>query len=131
MLDTGADMPVWCSGIEYLQYLYDAKELTEMFLLGGFGEGFTEVNVYEIHDFKLGDVVFRNLQVAIDHKRRFAYDIILSNTMLSKMDYSIINRNVDESSLRIMYDNAVYSTGIVRHEPDHEYVKRIYSFSEK
>ena len=131
LFDTGADMPVWCSGIDYLKYLFDGiKEIDGIFLLGGFGEGYSKVSVYEIQGFKLGSIYYKCLQLAVDDKARFSYDLILSNTMFSKMDYEFRNRDSDSPTLRITYDNEIYATGLKRYSKDKGIIERIYSFSE-
>lgn len=129
LFDTGADTPVWCSGWEYFNFLYpDNYKVHGKFLLGGFGDGVSVVDMYVIPQFQIGNILFKQFHVAIDCHRRFAWDLVLSYTIFSKMDYTILNRNRNIPLLRVEHDRALYGTGIVMYEKDKEYVERIFSF---
>lgn len=129
LFDTGADTPVWCSGLDYFKFLYpDSTKARGNFLLGGFGRGATSVEMYVIPEFKIGDITYRQFYVAIDTDRRFAWDLVLSYTLFTKMDYSNLNRNRDTPVIKIIHDREIYATCITVYQKDTNYVERIFSF---
>lgn len=131
MFDTGSDTPVWCSGIEYFIALFpNSYAVDPQFLLGGFGQGVSEVPIYIVPEFRIEKIVFKNFHVAIDVKRRFSWDLVLSYTMFSKMDYSILNTVENAPILRFMYERDIYGTGIVPYDRNPQYADRIFSFVE-
>lgn len=130
MLDTGADIPVWCAGLETLKLLYPNSYKSDgIFLLGGFGKGITKVDMYVIPEFTIGTLTFKNLNIAVLDKRRFSWDVILSYTMFTKMDYFILNRNQDTPLLQIVFDKECYYTGIHHHVKERHYVDKLYVFT--
>jgi len=65
MLDTGADMPVWCGSEGLLKIVFPQAERTDKkFLLSGFGRKPEVVDIYKIPEFtiKAGNeiLVFQN-----------------------------------------------------------------------
>ena len=67
LFDTGADTPVWCSGLDYFKFLYpDSYKVRGKFLLGGFGEGVSAVDVYVIPLFCIGNITYKQFYVAVD-----------------------------------------------------------------
>lgn len=129
MFDTGADTPVWCSGVDYFKTLFpDSEKVDGIFLLGGFGSGASRADMYMIPEFELFNIKFKKFFVAMSDKRRFSYDLILSYTLFSKMDYSILNRNQNTPTMKIIFDNRDYFTGIRWHHD--KYIQRIYSFTQ-
>lgn len=56
MLDTGADMPVWCGSQEMFHKAFpNARVDSHFYELGGFGKGSENVNVYEVKNFAIYD----------------------------------------------------------------------------
>lgn len=101
MLDTGADMPVWCGSEGLLKIVFPTVQLVDKkFLLSGFGRKPKMVEVYKIPEFmiKAGDdcLTFQNLYMASSFGRNFGCDLILSATMFSHMDYSILKAGLEE-----------------------------------
>lgn len=121
LVDTGARVPVWCSGEkELLSYYPSCQKQNAIFILSGFGKGYEIANVYTIPDFILSDgkskIVFKNLVVAVIDKD-FSIDLILSYTMFNKMNISIdtfSNRNsfhnVDPN-FKVASQKSVYNVG--------------------
>lgn len=114
MLDTGAEIPVWCGNESLLSIFFPYKELVrEKFPLGGFGKGYDKVDVYRIPLFRLGVdlrnfVVFKDLHIAVSYNRNFGCNLILSSTMFSRFDYYVLNRGLSNSVLKLVYDDDVY-----------------------
>ena len=67
LLDTGADMPVWCGSEGLLKIVFPKVELIDKkFLLGGFGRKAEMVDVYKISKFFI-----RNGEDAEDTIKRY------------------------------------------------------------
>ena len=115
LFDTGAHLPVWCSGAELFAKVFPEAQKTEQKThLSGFGEGETEAGVFIIPTFTLqaDETVYRikNLYVAVVDYDRIRFDFILSSTMFSKTDYTISN---SKKSLKILFDREeLYCTPI-------------------
>lgn len=100
LLDTGAMIPVWCSGETDLLNIYpNARKLNCAYILHGFGKGYEIADVYTIPDFILSDgkstIHYINFIIAVANKD-FSFDMVLSYTMFNKMNVSIntfTNRN--------------------------------------
>ncbi len=111
LMDTGAHMPVWCSGEElFLLSFPKAEKTTAITHLSGFGSGQIDAVIYRIPEFALGDnktgrYMIRNLFVAVADYDRIGFDFILSATMFAKADYTISNA---EKTLVICYDKEVF-----------------------
>lgn len=134
LLDTGADMPVWCGSEGLLKIVFPKVELMDKkFLLGGFGRKAEMVDIYKIPKFFIRNgedvLTFQNLYIASSFDRNFGCDLILSATMFSRMDYSILNRLDSSSRLRIEYDRDVYYTQMILNQQRTEVVERIFSFA--
>lgn len=134
MLDTGADMPVWCGSEGLLKIVFPKVQLIDKkFLLSGFGRKPEMVRVYKIPEFMIKtedkSLTFQNLYVASSFGRNFGCDLILSATMFSHMDYSILNRKKETSVLEITYDRDVYYTQLIPNQRRTDLVEKIFSFS--
>ena len=108
LYDSGAQIPVWCSGKRvFLKTFPDAKLLDLKCKVTGFGKEPEEGDVYEIPLFELSDdtVSFqiKNLLVVELPKLYTGFNMIISETMLSKTDTTTIRRN--GRILQISFDN--------------------------
>jgi hypothetical protein len=100
LIDTGANMPVWCTGENTFKQCYeDAIMMSSVCILKGFGKDYEVCNVYNIPYFRLSDgnktIVFKNLPIAV-LERDYAFELIISNTMINQLNFSIntfIKRN--------------------------------------
>jgi hypothetical protein len=93
LVDTGANMPVWCTGENTFKQCYeDASQLQGISILKGFGKGYEICNVYSIPNFKLSDgnntIIYKNLPIAV-LSRDYAFELIISNTMINHLNFSI------------------------------------------
>ena len=134
MLDTGADIPVWCGSEGLLKIVFPTVQLIDKkFLLSGFGRKPEMVGVYKIPEFMIKkedeNLTFQNLYIASSFGRNFGCDLILSATMFSHMDYSILNRKKETPVLEITYDRDVYYTQLIPNQRRTDFVEKIFSFS--
>lgn len=89
MLDTGAAIPVWCSGVKQLNktfpsavYKPDLKTI-----LSGFGTGFQVANVYYIPEIEFNNsygnfMRFTEFYLPVVERRTFGADLIFPSAML-------------------------------------------------
>ena len=94
LLDTGADVPVWCKGISELRDIApDAEIIEDKFLLGGFGVGAEVVDVYRLGTFSLFDgtntLCFHNLIVAVTNRPMMDVDFVLPLSIFRKGQINI------------------------------------------
>lgn len=134
MLDTGADMPVWCGSEGLLKIVFPKVELVDKkFLLSGFGRKPEVADIYKIPEFIIrtekDNLIFKNLFMASSFGRNFGCDLILSATMFKHMDYSILNRKKNSSVLEITYDRDVYYTQLIPNLRRSDFIEKIFSFS--
>lgn len=119
LFDTGATMPVWCQSEEVFKDIFpNAVRQKQQAILSGFGKIATKVDVYKIPEFHLSDgnseIVFKNLLVVASFDRDFGCDLILSYTMFTKTDYSILNFNRKIPLLQIKSDrDEFYATPVM------------------
>ena len=109
MYDSGAQMPVWCSGDKLLLQAYPQSERTKYLCeISGFGKEAETCPVYLIPEFKLAidDVEYKikNLMVAELEKPFIGCDFLLSETMFSKAD--TLTKRRGKRELQIIYDNS-------------------------
>lgn len=93
LIDTGARVPVWCSGEQLLKVYYPkCNKQDAIFILRGFGNGYEVANVYLIPEFILSDgknsIHYSNMLIAVT-ERDYSFDFILSYNMFHKMNISI------------------------------------------
>lgn len=146
LFDTGASTPVWCSGgARFIRKFPSAKKMNYKFLLTGFGRSEEELlkfmknpnsnefqnyfaDVYSIPDFVLtakeGQIIWKNLNVAVTDRRFSGVHMILPYTMFGGMKLSF-NQGctnpeiIIESSKAIKYTyvklNNNFSGSILQH----------------
>lgn len=114
LIDSGADMPVWCSTETLLKSQFTVKKLDKKTYIGGFGGGGAYHDVYSIDKFTLMDgnntLTIHNLLVAFIPNVNFACDLILSASVFdTKIDYSIYTRD-SRRYIELRYDKEEYVT---------------------
>jgi hypothetical protein len=116
LFDTGADTCVFTRGSEQLLEIFpNAKERTDVkIILGGFGKEPEIVKVYTISELVIRDtysvdksVTFKNVDVACCY-RDMRSDLIISASILLKVDYNIHNRIVSDRHIELICDDDVY-----------------------
>lgn len=108
MYDSGAQIPVWCTGKDLLLDAFPTATETELSCeISGFGKENETGRVYEIPLFDLndGETHFRieKLMVVELFKPFIGCDFLLSETMLSKTDTTTIRR--EKRSFNISYSD--------------------------
>ena len=103
LIDTGASITTWVKGVQSFQAVFpDAKKMDDTeALIRGFGGSGEVADVYIIPEFVLRDeadktVIFHNLPVIVV-KRDYSFNMILSYTLLNKMNFNHIAYS-DENS---------------------------------
>ena len=86
LLDTGALFPVWTSDGELLKQLGARLEKEEVYF-GGFG-GKAKGSLYRV-DFRIGQLIFKDMPIVATDMKDLNCHLILSATMFDKMVYEI------------------------------------------
>lgn len=95
MLDSGASMPVWCSGAELLQRTFpEALQETDMkSLLSGFGKGVEVADVYYLPKMELYDgscsIIFQKVYLPIVKRDNFGANLILPSSIFKSANILI------------------------------------------
>lgn len=90
MLDSGAGVPVWCTGKDSLTRIFPTAVYKESYknLLGGFGAVFQAVKVYYIPKVELSNgensIIFEDFYLPVSVKRNFGVDLILPTSMIKE-----------------------------------------------
>lgn len=90
MLDSGAGIPVWCTGKDSLIRTFPTAVCRDSYknLLGGFGAVFQAVKVYYIPkiEFSNGDtsIIFEDFYLPVSVKRNFGVDLILPTSIIKE-----------------------------------------------
>lgn len=93
LVDTGAYLAIWCSGLAEFLVKYPNSVYTNMIaLVGGFGSGTNVGYVYKIPEFILSDgknaVHYHNFIIAVIDKD-FSFDLILGYSVFNTANMSI------------------------------------------
>lgn len=117
MLDTGADIPVFCKGIELFEEWtkdMDGVKLFKASSIGGFGKETEDTVLYNIPFFRLADdknvITYNNMKIAVILKPEIPCDIILSASLFTKMKYTI-DCLCKPHSLKIEAEKDTYGVG--------------------
>ncbi|MCI9078297.1 MAG: hypothetical protein HFH68_05135 [Lachnospiraceae bacterium] len=91
----------------------EAQQTDYYTFISGFGSGYHTASIWKIPEIILSDrrkrdrIIINNLLVAVVPDKIFSFQMILSNTVFSKADYSIINR-AHKRILKIKTDRDIY-----------------------
>lgn len=117
MLDTGADIPVFCKGTQLFKALTKEMKGVSEFkdsLISGFGKNVEKTMLWNIDDFKLSDqsksILYKGMKIAVVNKPNIPCDMILSASMFMKMKY-VIDCSSIKHSLTILADRDTYGVG--------------------
>ncbi len=138
LFDTGADTPVFTLGDRALCKYFPKAQLQSDFtyILSGFGKGMETASVYKIpeliikSDFDDDYIRFNNLYIASCFRPAIAYPFILSATMFSHMNYTIVNEGTEAKCIKIQHDKSVYNISAVCSKADDTKLTKICSFIE-
>ncbi len=75
-------------------------------------------------------IQFHDLYIASCFRPAIAYPFILSATMFSHMNYTVINDGKEAKCMEIQHSKQVYHIGIVNSRLDNTKLVKIYSFVE-
>lgn len=117
MLDTGADVPVFCQGTllfkEFVKGMDGVSEFKHL-RIGGFGKIDETTMVWNMDDFILSDkcnsICYKGMKIAVIDKPNVPCDMILSASMFMKMKY-IIDCSSRKHKLTIVADRNMFGTG--------------------
>ena len=117
MYDSGARIPIWCSGEDLLKKAFpDAVQQNMKCMVSGFGEGAEEGAVYMIPEFRLESdsavFIIRSLYIVALNKPSIGCDFILSETMFMKSDTYTYRR--DKRELHIVFDQSEFHCTPIR-----------------
>ncbi len=84
LMDTGARFPVWCASGELLKEQYDCTLVKENVSFSGFG-GMARGNLYKIHSFEFGKLMFPYLPVIVCEDDEFDCAMLVSAPMFDKL----------------------------------------------
>lgn len=117
MLDTGADIPVFCKGTELFKEIVKEMEGVSEFkdsLIGGFGKTDESTMLWNIDNFVLSDktssIAYREMKIAVIHKPKIPCDMILSASMFMKMKCQLDCLS-EKHALTIIADREIYGVG--------------------
>lgn len=119
MLDTGADIPVFCKGTALFREFI--KEMQGVMVtefkqssIGGFGKADESTMLWNMDDFVLSDqnedITYKAMKIAVMNKPKIPCDLILSASMFMKMKYTI-DCSSNKHELVIMADRNTYGVG--------------------
>ena len=119
MYDSGARVPVWCTGERLLCKAYPRAVKTSLTSnITGFGSGSEKGEVYLIPEFDISDdksrLMIHNLSVVNISKPNIGCDFLISETMFSKADTITLRRNKRE--LQIIFDDREYYCTAIRRD---------------
>ena len=111
LIDSGADIPVWCTDIRILKQVMRAQLCEDCFtLLSGFGgHGESCVPVYKIPDFPIShEFIFKNMRTAFSaEQQNNKYDIILPLNLFSNCNifFHVSSQcKIDEIRMHSLYE---------------------------
>lgn len=119
MLDTGADIPVFCKGAAlFREFIKEMQGVTiaefKPSSIGGFGKTDESTMLWNMDDFVLSDqndsITYKAMKIAVMNKPKIPCDLILSASMFMKMKYTIDCAS-DKHELVITADRNTYGVG--------------------
>lgn len=87
LIDTGAIIPMTNFSPEVLTILYNAELVSKNKSIGGI-EGKSNGDIYTLHNFKVGPLNFKKLDVFVPYNRDFRFAFLLSASMFHGLKYS-------------------------------------------
>ena len=86
LIDTGAVVPIFSIYTELLEKYFKTKKILEDTSVGGIG-GSANGSVYSIAEFKIGELIFENIEVFVPRKPAIRFPISLSASLFRGMDF--------------------------------------------
>lgn len=125
LIDSGADIPVWCKSLELFQLCFPKAVFFKDTAIRGFGKGAEECSIYLVDDLALCDqndnrMNFKRFKVAVLDKPSIPCELILSITLFSKME-CLFDYRSHPPQISIVGDKDEYGVGIYQ-DTDSVYV---------
>lgn len=132
MLDSGASIPVWCSGERTLKLAFPQAELRGKLkgLLSGFGKGFEMVDVYYIPRVVISSgqqvIVFNQTYLPVVNKDSFGANLILPSSIFKNANILIAQmQSLPEKQLILQSNNLWYTMKYTKYVLDAEVIRRL------
>lgn len=119
MLDTGADIPVFCKGASlFSEFIKEMQGVAvtefKQSRIGDFGKTDESTMLWNMDKFVLSDqresITYKAMKIAVMNKPKIPCDLILSASILMKMKYTI-DCSSDKHELVILADRNTYGVG--------------------
>lgn len=139
MIDTGANVPIWFMGEDYLKLWYPSAYKTEkLTIIHGLGEKpLLDVPVWIIPEFSLTDdfgevLVFHNLFIPVIEARKFSFNMLMPLTMLNRAKFSFdYKSSATHASFSIESDKPDFYIRPIYVHDNNRYLNRIQAFFEE
>lgn len=132
MLDSGASIPVWCSGAEHLLLAFPQAELRGNLkgLLSGFGKGFEIVDVYFIPRVVISNgqqtLVLNRTYLPVVNKDSFGANLILPSSIFKNANILIAQmQSLPEKQLVLQCHSLWYTMRYTKYSLNAEVVRRL------
>lgn len=94
IIDTGAVVPMATFSPEVLKLAWDAELVKDNIEIGGIS-GTTKGSIYRLHDFRIGDFIFDELDIFVSYKKSIQFSFLLSSTLFNgtNFQFDMIDKN--------------------------------------
>lgn len=131
MLDSGAAMPVWCTGIDELQRVFPkaVKKPNLRNILSGFGEGFVLADVCYVPTIKLcngeDSLTLGHVYLPVVDRKTFGADLILPSAIFKESNILISQVTKENKALHIQSLSTHYRLHFTKRELSEEQIKTL------
>lgn len=107
MLDTGAGIPVWCTGESNLVNTFSGVSLKDdlVSIVGGFGKGLELMDVYYVPQIRLcgtdNDIVLQNVYLPVTNRPNYGIDMILPSSIFKNSKIVLLQLGEDEEGFSL------------------------------
>ncbi len=101
LIDTGAVIPMVSLSVELIKLAWNAKLVQDNISIDGIG-GEAKGSIYTLYDFKIGDFIFKELDVFVPDIQNLKYTYLLSATMLKNIKFPKIIKEHNENEKEII-----------------------------
>ena len=121
LIDTGAQISVWCSDEVTLKNYFNAEKTNYVTLIGGFGQGADLAEMWRIPEFRLVDsesgeaFVIKGLLIAVLPRTIFEFSLILGAPIFRKTKYTFdyLKEDNDQGVMEIICEREYGSMPVV------------------
>ena len=136
MIDTGANVPIWFMGENFLKLRFPSAHLTDkLTIIHGLGkEPLLDVPVWNIPEFVMTDdngekIIFHDLLIPIIKASRYSFNMLIPLTMLNRTKFSFdykLSSNFGYFTIETEKDNFFIRPVYVKEHP--QYLNKIQAF---